>query len=517
MAVEDLGISRSERDSSHFDSIKVFPGSTTDALFVKWRTQFGDEQRFANVAVAWRGVARGDVAAGMDYGDWEQSDVDASVNGRVAWYYRRFPVSELWRSSKDQDGPGFWWAAPLSFTSTDPTTVDYRNVAERICGGDWSYSSRRWDAVWLHVKVRMEYALMDDEGDPVKDEAGNEVLQSAPLEERDLYVGWVPDYHAQSASLTRSGLEIAYGSPGWARSSDRWALDSGLASSGGTVVSGKRYGTLAAHGRILIPASMLSRDPAGEALRGTVRMNATWRPADLPFARMSLDGVVVSDLRTANTPTIAATADQAGRSVTVRVGDSGDLGVPLESVEVRMVGAEWEFDRAELAPGGSHTFRLPPLGVTTMWEATGYGAGGAVSRSVRASARAIEPGAARLLLEPVDGSARPVELLYNVTEQSDDAPESQSVKLAGRPRPSAFFGEGGTSTHSLACDICEAAVPGLVRQTASEFRALAFCGPCALRRADGSRVALCVDSVSVSRDVQPSFVRKVSLSCSEVS
>lgn len=516
MAVSDLGLSRVEGDESTYDSIVIRPDDEPEELFVKLRTLWQDSHRYLDLAIAWRGVRRGDVQGGMGYGDYEASDVGPRGEfGDVAWYFRHFPVSELTKSEQDEFGPGTWWAAPLDFVSQDESTVDYVSLVQRIFGGDYSYNAREWDAILLHVKAKFWYAVKDTDGEFAKDEDNEEILTTAPLEERELYIGYIPTYHAQAARMTRAGLEVDYTSPGWDRASDRWALDHGLSAGGQEVVRGKIYGTLAEHGTILIPADQLSSDPAGKALSGTVRFNACWRPIDMPFAEMSLDGIVVQDTRTANTPTISAAPSPSGTGVVVTVGDSGDRGVPLEEVDVRLVGAEFGFDRATLLPGESHEFRLCPIGVPTTWEAIGWAAGDARSDAARATCGAVDGPDGSFVLESVGEGVASVELIYDREESWDAAPSMATAKLSGRQRESAFWGEGGSVTGSLSCDIVTLPVAGMVAQREGDFRELAFAGPCVLRRPDGTRTQLAVESVGVRTLSQP-WQRQVTLSVREV-
>lgn len=499
MAVTGIGISASEKDSSSYGSYAIRPGTSTDALYIKWHTLYAESQKYANVAVAWRAVKRGDVPGGEGYGDWERSEADAS---QVAWYWRRFPVSELWHSEADLDGPGYWWAAPLDFTSQDGSTVTHKSIAERLFAGDYSFTGRSYDAIEMLVKVRMEY---EEDGQTV----------SAPLAQATLYVGYIPEYHATGARVTKEGLVVAYTSPGWERSSDRWCADVGVSSSGGKVVAAGTWGGLRRHGELLVPSSQMLRDPYGEELSGTVRFNATWRPSGMPFASMSLAGIVLADTRTANTPTLRATAMPDG-TVLVDVGDSGDRGVPLAKATVRLVGGAYkDLDEAEVDVPGQHVFRFPPLGVQTSWEAVGVSGSGAVSKPARATCRTSN---ARQVTtyECLDGSAK-VRARYDFTPKWTGEQESELVKLAGRARETAGYGEGGSLRRDATFTAFTRPVCGVETVDVSDLDALAFAGGAMLRGPGGTRVKLHIESVDYERRDEAAFILSVSVSAKEVS
>ena len=504
MAVTGIGLSRSPSGAGGEDTIRIYPGSVTDSIYVKFHTDYLENIEYVNLAISWCAVARGDVPGGEGYSDWEASDVDPSINGLRAWYFKRFDASECEHSDMDEFGPGVWWAVDMDFTSEDWTTVDYRNIVQRLCGGDWGFDARLYDAIMLCVKVRVEYS-----------QDGTEGTISAPLAQRDdLYIGYIPDYHAQTAKITRAGLELAYTSPDWVRSTDRWRTG-GIYLDGRILVEAGSWAQVDGYGKIVVPASSFLFSPMTGELSGTVDFNAVWRPDGLQFASMSLDGVTAQDTRTANTPGMSAVANQDDGTVTVSVWDTGDRGVPISEVDVSLVGGELSGDRVTLAPGDSHVFATPPLGVPTTWEAVGW-SGDSCSDVARATADALGARAGRVLLEPMSGTGAAVEAIYDYELSWDGSPDVETVKLDGRERPSAFYGEGGTATVTIGCTICTEDGHGMTAQEERPFRELPFAGPAMLRGPDGSRVLLCVTSVSVGKMDAP-WLRSVSMTCSEVS
>ncbi len=505
MAIDGLGISDVKEDGSSSSSYVIRPGTSLSGLYVKWHTTYADNQHYANVAVAWRAVKRGDVPGGGGYGQWERSETDSS---QVAWYWRRFPVSELWCSSADEYGSGYWWAAPLDFQSQDGSTVTHKSVAQRIFGGDYTFSGRAYDAVEMSIKVRMEY----DVGEGTDDAS----LLSSPIAWASAWVGYIPEYHAQKAEITTGGLAVDYTCPGWVRRTDRWALDSGLKTSGGkSVVKAGAYGTVAKAGRIVIPSAQLLRDPSGEWLKGTVRFNAVWRPAGMSFSSMSLDGLRVADNRTSNTPKLVATAGANG-SVSVKVTDSGDNGVPIKTATVRLVGGEYaDLDVQTVGVPGTATFSLPPLGRALTFEAVGRSSTAADSKAGKCTCAALEP-ASCTVYEALDGSAR-VRARYDYRPSMEGARDSELVKLAGRKRETAGYGEGASVSRDAEFTVFTRAVGGVETCTTARLDALATAPGVMVRDAKGGRAKLHLESLSYERRDEAAWILKVSIEAVEVS
>ena len=478
MAITGLGISDAEQDGSTYTSYRIRPGTSLDGLYIKWHTDYADNQHYANVAVRWRAVKRGDVPGGDGYGQWERSEADSS---KVAWYWRRFPVAELWCSEADRYGAGYWWAAPLDFKSQDESTVTHKSVAERMFAGDYTFAGRTYDAIEATVKVRMEYDTGDgtDDGD----------LSSSPLAQETFWVGYIPEYHAQKAEMTTGGLAVDYTCPGWVRRTDRWATDSGVRNaSGKPVAKAGSYGTVAKAGRLVIPSSSLLRDAYGDTLKGTVRFNAVWRPEGLAFSDMSLDGLTVTDTRTANTPKLAATAGEDG-TVSVAVSDSGDRGVKIGTATVRLVGGEFE--------------------------AVGHSSTAADSKAARCACAPL-PAQACTVYEALDGSAR-VRARYDFSPKAEGARSSELVKLAGRQRETAGYGEGGSVSRDAEFTVFTKAVGGVETCTTGELDALALAPGLMVRDAHGGRAKLHVESLTYERRDDAAWILKVSLEAREVS
>ena len=329
-------------------------------------------------------------------------------------------------------------------------------------------------------------------------------------------MGYIPEYHAQKAEVVSGGLAVDYTCPGWVRRTDRWAVDAGVKdSSGGYVAKAGTYGTVAKSGRLVIPSSALVRDPSGATLKGTVRFNAVWRPEGLAFSSMSLDGLAVADNRTPNTPRLSATAGANG-SVSVEVTDSGDKGVPIETATVRLVGGEYaDLDVREVAVPGTATFGFPPLGRALEFQAVGHTAAGADSKAARCSVAALEADQCTVY-EALDGSAR-VRARYDYGPAFDGARSSELVKLAGRQRETAGYGEGGSASRDAEFTVFTKAVGGVETCAADELDALAMAPGLVVRDKGGGRTKLHVESLSWERRDEAPWILKVTLEAREVS
>lgn len=112
-----------------------------------------------------------------------------------------------------------------------------------------------------------------------------------------------------------------------------------------------------------------------------------------------------------------------------------------------------------------------------------------------------------------------VRIPYNCTYSTSSKPEAETVKLAGRQRPTVGFGEGGEvswSINGLAIMNDSEAATSLETTDEDALRNLPLAGIQVLRFPDGTRAQVYVSSVSVSR-ADASGLRNISITAEEVS
>lgn len=503
MAITGIMLSTNRTSASGTTNARLTPASpvtSETAFYVKFRTTYADSQAYVDLAIAYEVVARGDVRGGDGFGGY------ATSGGSTKWIYYRFPVSDsrLWRSARDFGGPGYLWSLPLRFESSDPTSQGQNLVDLITNGGDWSFANRRFDVVHLHIKVKTLY--YDD---------GN-VLRESEVTHQDAYIGWIPDYDQSAVRATygKSGLVIRYDSPDWDRSTDRWEVQR-LTQNGRSLIDTKRlpWGAVTGRGVITIPPSALVRTPVDGTIDGVIRMNATWRPTGLEFSNLTLSGYAVENVLDVNSPTITLAEDSTTGTVRVTVGDALDENVAVATARVRLAGGSLSCDVHEVAVNGSCVL-APPLGTPYVVEATSFDSDGNRGATVRATGGPLTLGDG-VYLTPLDGGDT-VAIAYNVRITEGASPEIETVKLAGRPRKSVFYGEGGDHTVNVSGAVCIEGGHGIAHVDIEALRSLPYAGPCVMREDTGQRWAVLVKSANVSSNSAPRHMRDVSISCEEV-
>ena len=181
-----------------------------------------------------------------------------------------------------------------------------------------------------------------------------------------------------------------------------------------------------------------------------------------------------------------------------------------------MVGSTYSADRATLAPGESHLFQAVPAGISTEWQAVGIAT---VSGEEFASGPSTATAQAVVIdgLEIVDAEANVIPIPYNVRLSSSSKPETETVKLAGRTRPTVGYGEGGEVSWTINGTIVTETMGDLTVTDPDTVRALPFAGVCIVRIEDGQRMQVSIESASVTQDGDGMGIMSATINADEVS
>lgn len=477
MAVEKIGIYPNNQNALLGASLSVMSADGT----------ISPEFRFATQSNTWSTVNLWVTVDAVNAGGSE--DVNGYHNVGASGFTGK---SRTALSTPTSSGGLYYYKVPLSDSGLS-------TVAGYI--GTVSYASRSYDAIRLKIEVRIKYT-------------GGEVTGSATC-----YIGFKPTYTATAAAYTVNGLEITYTATSpWARPSDRFttgAIKSASKALCDSGVTGKCSGA----GKLVIPRSKIKRIPqTGESLTGSITMRGSWQDSNSNLGALSLSGVTVTNTTTVKVPTITATA--TGSGVKVKWTGTGAGSTTPTAVDVQLSGSDYVQDRWTFtAVNEEHLFDAVPAGVSTTWQAVAYVAGNDAyqpTSPVEATATSITLDG--LDIVPSDGSG-PIALPYNAQVSRSYSPETESVKLAGRNRPTVGFGEGGTGTWSVSGTIITDEVTRLRTDlTATDIEALAALpekGVCVIRTEDGRRAQVYVTTCNISRAVKG--IRNYSLTCEEVS
>lgn len=404
-----------------------------------------------------------------------------------------FPSSECHETKPDGDSGRVWWSHDL----------DVGGLLSKILGPTkkWMYSTRQYDTVDFVVSVHSIF---------------NEPLASGQAESDtawlDFSIGYCPTYVITGAHYEAGDVLVIDYETSWLRKDDRFSLEEEASRPGGAcTVDGVPllyagvHGTISSIGRIEVPASKLTQHVAGKSVYLNIWFNASYRPISLEFAH-AVGTVTVVDNRTCSTPFL--TLLEVGETIRIATSDTHDQQLSSEYVTIKMVGSKYSVDQVTVPMGGVAEFRFAPFSSTVEFEAVGYTSGGATSR-VSTRRRTTTPASTgAIVIDPVTQGRRvrldTFETGSDIGPTVSTSPQVETVKLAGRKRPSAYYGEGATSTVSVS-----AALLG----DASDVEALAEVGDVMLRFPDGRRYCI-APNVKVSR-VSEALV-KVTISGSEV-
>lgn len=385
-----------------------------------WSTQNGsDWHEKWTLTISARGTLKGAPQGAGEWRDYKQVFTAAQCSE-----YRAYPNART------------WWNHSLAIGS----------FLSDFAGGSWRYSSRKYDGIQLRITCQSTFAAG-------KEYEGNTKSDLATL---DCNINYCPDYQLTGAEYTADGkLAILYSAASWTRSDDRYYLETWAQQDGGAcTVDGNALfsqtptGTVVAGGRIEVDGSLLTQHVIGKEIYINCAMNTVLRPVGQFFARMT-GKVAVKDERRCSTPKLAVVGQ--GEEISIKVTDTKDKDVSFEYAIVKMIGSEYSNDTVTTDNGGTAVFRMAPFGKTVYFEAVGYTASGAVS-GVSNRVSAYSSGRNDAIIVSTEGASLSLDKFLSGNDRGvsiSAEPVADVVKIAGRARPSAFYGKGRTGKVSV--------------------------------------------------------------------
>ena len=462
------------------NGVKLVGGAAPVSPTLHWATWYGtDLNSTFRVETRFNGVPKGGT------GGFEGMRTEWS-----AWKAVDLPASECRPTSSPSDDMTHW-SVPLSRIF---------DVSEMTSGGVWSYDARLYDQVQCDAWVT---SVAPGGGQP--DQTGS----------YRFYFEAFPRFEVTDLYMQGEWLVVAYDADGWTRKDDRWEIVS--FTKGGRDVLAKSWGTQAGRveklGWITVPRSAMQQQlQEGDRVSLDVRWNAAYRTPMLDWASWK-GALEVSGNGTANRPTGGVTVNPDG-SISVDVGDSGSGGGPIDSWQVTIQGGGTEFDSATVQGVSPNALlKYPPLDVPVTVQIQGSTATGGTSDVVEQTVTVPSGGVA--LFDPVGPSGEregeQVRAACNLEWDRDASRDKEVVKFAGRPRPSAAFGDGGEASVSA-----KWTAPWKDGAPDPSVRALAGAGYVVARFPGGERYLLAVDSVKTSESFGGRFT-EASMTGQEVS
>lgn len=469
MTILNLGISGRSPYTSSSSGYRVYEaedglvGPEGHDVRLVWSTEYGsDTQKTFHFTIAWRAWERGR-SIRTPWSDPISATVSPSeCNERVP-----------------HEGGRVWWSHDL----------DLGNLLSQIAdsNGAFRYDTRLYDSIDLSVSLYSRWLHPDG------------TTRTSPTASGTVYVGHIPAYRITSVYYEESDLLVVEYDTSWERQDDRYCFEPDCRvaswseypdeelellspSTAGRLFRGNTWGTVAAPGRIEVPTSALTQHVKRKRIWLDVRFNAAYRPIDMDFAGAA-GWFTVEDRTVCNTPTLAVAPWSDPYSVRLKTGDEGDLGAPIEKVTVKMVGGKYAADEVTVEPGEYAVMWFCPFGEPLTFEAVGS-RGKATSDVATVSTPALDvKGVA--MLESIDADPRAL-LQWNQQYSITTSGDYDVVKLAGRRRPSAFYGSGGTTAVQAQCVVID--------ETGADVERMPEFGDVMLRLGDGRRYALAMEA-----------------------
>lgn len=486
MALTDLGIAWSGSESTtKYAGIISRSGGADRPAYIKWRSVNGTSvnQSF-DISVDYRCVPRGSSEEGW----WTEWNGGGWTN-----------IAASACSPKQNSGKSGWqWSIDLA------TLLDRCGLKEGVVDGStFGFDSRKHDVIQMKVGIKSH-------------------LKSGTVSARidkTLALSYFPEYGIKRIWCdTLDEVKIEYTSPNWERIDDTWTVQAFSVSGKSFLTNSKPNGEVVRHsaeenGIVIIPVSELSKAaPVGKKVYVDILFNTPWRTSTTEIASAEATLTCTAEFE-CSTPTLSATVSDG--VLRIAVGDSGDNVDAVSTVAVKMDGAKYDFDQQTVKVGGEAVFPYAPMGMDLTFSAIALGVSGVMSDATSITVPAFPAiGAAKLvsLSDPtILATAK-----YNVELDSDYKRERQTIKLAGRKRPSAFYGEGGEASWSLSFSI----LPETYEEDAScskdRWMAVTDAGDAMMLLDDGTRRVVSVDSPRLSRSYENGGVIKASVSLTEV-
>ena len=389
---------------------------------------------------------------GVDWIDYWHFSVDVAAYGwvddRGTYYMGRtdlgnftadFKATECNAVRPDGDGGRVWWSHRLNFG----TMLDTVNNGHDT----WMYSWRGVDTFSMKITLWGRY----------KGDYNWNGSDKTPVANATMSIGFCPTYRLTGINMTADAMEVNY-STTWRRTDDRFFAHSdadgtqaGCAIMGTTTRRLLRVdynSTVDARGRLSIPIGYLAEIPNGESVYLNIPMNASYRPSGSEFAR--IEGTVDTVCTDTCSDVVLRLVSYEDGVVTLRAYSLHNNENDCDGYRCTMGG----FGDTRTAPiGETVQFEYAPFGTTVHFMAVGTTEEGAVSENTSNIVYVDTDPYSKTVIDGPDmgmhlevdyvpsGSGKALSLSFQR--------EYDTVKLAGRQRPTVGYGTGGSKSISF--------------------------------------------------------------------
>ena len=295
-------------------------------------------------------------------------------------------------------------------------------------------------------------------------------------------------------------MVIEYSTPDWSRDDDRWALNY-IRGAEGAFYNATRYlvdedntwGSCAKQGRIELSTDLLQYSMMNKNVRIQLRIVPSYMPpTQMNYFATDTRTLTVENETARNTPTIERINSDKNK-IEFALGDSGDKGKPINQITVKMEGGLYKIDQVTVSQNEDGTFphvifKFIPFNTPVYFTAIGSNDKD-VSEPKTIGSFTLSNRNRTVFDSLINGTH--VELVDDVQTSIEDRNNQTLVQMAGKRRPTAFYGAGGTTNLSFSAT--------MLFGDANQFLSLAdsnetFVGDAMVRLPDGRRYAMAVDS-----------------------
>ena len=469
MGVREIGFSSVTNNAVYRTEEEIWFDSDRTGTYLVWTTDAGTgtHQSFT-IAISWAGIPKG----------------QTQMTAQSATITKTIPIAQCNEHTNAYRAGTFWAVGLSQFDELMETFGDYT-------GDNITFTGRNYDYLTFNVSICANYANPEQWG-----------AESSPYDNANLSICFVPNYQITDVYYdTPEIIVVEYTADDWGRNDDRWALNRCKLSDGSSwflnsesIIAVNTYGTVAKYGRIEIPATAFTTSLMNKKIRLMLRWVASYLPIGYGFQTDTVE-ITVDSKVIKNTPTLSL-ASNDNRTVELNVGDSGDMNAEIDAITVKMEGGKYTLDTVTVTKEGSTwpqaTFKYCPYNTPLTFTAIGTkGQGASNPKSI--SGITLKNRNKYSFDTLADDIA--VDLNQDIDVSVSTASNHSTVQFAGRRRPSAFYGTGGTASISVSAT--------LIFDDAEKFLSLAQsdsseAGDVMVRLPDGKRYVMAVDSCDVS-------------------
>lgn len=382
-------------------------------------------------------------------------------------------------------GSGVFWG--ISFSQISGLLA---NLTNGDTGANLTYGKRKYDRLKLNVSIRANF---------IQDWWG--IGMNSSWENQQIELIYVPQLIIDKVYYDESDLVvIEYSTPDWSRDDDRWALNY-IRGAEGPFYNATRYlvdedntwGSCAKQGRIELSTDLLKYSMMNKNVRIQLRIVPSYMPpTQTNYFATDTRTLTVGNETVRNTPTIERINSDKNK-IEFALGDGGDKGKPINQITVKMEGGLYKIDQITVSQNEDGTFphvifKFIPFNTPVYFTAIGS------NEKDVSEPKTIGPftlsNRNRTVFDSLINGTH-VELVDDVQTSIEDRNNQTLVQMAGKRRPSAFYGAGGTTNLSFSAT--------MLFDDANQFLSLAdsnetFVGDVMVRLPDGRRYAMAVDS-----------------------